>query len=56
MYYNCTLDSAAKLLIRHMIFVGTVQESPIASQLKGLDSSFEFCLQSPALTGMKEGG
>ena len=46
MHSNCILDSVAKLLVRHMIFVGNVQKSPIESHLKGLD---------PALTGIKEG-
>ena len=31
-------------------------EVPIASYLKGLDPSFNFCCQCPALTGIKEGG
>ena len=35
-----------------MVFVRTIQKSPTASQLKGLDPSFEFCCQ--ALTGKKE--
>ena len=29
-----TLDSVANLLVRHMVFVGNVQKSPIASHLK----------------------
>ena len=33
-----------------------VQKSPIASHLKGLDPSIDFCCQGPALTGIKEGG
>ena len=41
------------LLIRHMVFVGNIQKSPIASQLKGLDPSFKFCCQGSALTGIK---
>ena len=40
---NCILNSAANLLGRHMVFVGNVQKSPIASHLKGLDPSFDFC-------------
>ena len=36
MHSSCTLDSAANLLVRHMVFVGNVQKSPIASHLKGL--------------------
>ena len=52
MHSNCILDSVADLLVHHMVFVGNVQTSPIASSLKVLDSSFEFCCQGPALTGM----
>ena len=54
MHSNCILDSVANLLIRHMVFVGNVQKSPIASHLKGLDPSLDFCCQGPALTGIKE--
>ena len=53
---NFILDSVANLLVRHMVFVGNVQKSPIiASHLKGLDPSLDFCCQGPALTGIKEG-
>ena len=55
---SCTpiaLDSAANLLVRHMVFVGNVQKSPLASHLKGLDPSLYFCCQGPALTGIKKG-
>ena len=52
MLSNCILDSAANLLVRHMVFVGNVQKSPIASHLKGLDPSLDFCCQGPALTGI----
>ena len=55
MHSNCILDSVANLLVRHMVFVGNVQKSPIASHLKGLDPSFYFCCQGPALTCIKEG-
>ena len=55
MHSNCILDSVANLLVRHMVFVGNVQKSPIASHLKGLDPSLDFCCYGPALTGMKEG-
>ena len=55
MHSNCILDSVANLLVRHMVFVGNIQKSPIASQLKGLDPSLDFCCQAPALTGIKEG-
>ena len=50
------LDSVANLLVRHMVFVGNVQKPPVASHLKGLDPSLDFCCQGPALTGIKEGG
>ena len=55
MQSNCILDSVANLLVRHMVFVGNVQKSPIASHLKDLDPSFDFCCQGLALTGIKEG-
>ena len=55
MHSNCILDSVANLLVRHMVFVGNGQKSPIASHLKGLDPSLDFCCQGPALTGIKEG-
>ena len=56
MHSNCILDSVANLFVHHMIFVGNVQTSPIASHLKSLDPSFELCCQGPALTGINEGG
>ena len=56
MHSNCILDSVANLFVRHMVFVGNVQKSPIASDFKGLDHSLEFCCQDPALTGIKECG
>ena len=55
MHSNCILDSVANLLVCHMVFVGNVQKSPIASHLKGLDPSLCFCRQGPALTGIKKG-
>ena len=55
MHSNCILVYVANLLVRHMVFVGNVQKSPIASNLKGLDPSLDFCCQGPALTGIKEG-
>ena len=55
MHSNCILDSVANLLVRHMVFVGNVQKSPIASHLKGLTPSLDFRCQGPALTGIKEG-
>ena len=56
MHSNCILDSSVNLLICHMVFVGNVQKLPIASHLKGLDPSLDFCCQCPALTGIKECG
>ena len=58
MYSNCILDSVSDLLVRHMVFAGNVQKSPLASNLKGFDPSLEFCCQGPgpALTGIKEDG
>ena len=38
----CILDSVANLFVRHMVFVGNVQKSPIASDLKRLDPSLDF--------------
>ena len=55
MHSNCMSDSVANLLVRHMVFVGNFQNSPIASRQKGLDPSLNFCCQCPALTGIKEG-
>ena len=55
MYYSCILDSAMDLLICQMVFVRNAQKSPIASYLKGLDSTFKFCCKCSALTGTKEG-
>ena len=54
MHSSCILNSVANLLVRHIVFVGNVQKSPIASHPKGLDPSLDFCCQSPALTGIKE--
>ena len=56
MHISCILDSAANLLVRHMVFVGNVLESPIASHLKGFGPSLDFCCQCLALRGIKEGG
>ena len=55
MHSNCILDSVANLLVRHMVFVGNVKKSPIASHLKSLDPSLDFYCQGPALTSIKEG-
>ena len=55
MHSICILDSFANLLVRHMVFVGNVQKSPIVSHLKSLDPSLDFCCQGLALTGIKEG-
>ena len=54
MHSNCILDSVANLLFRHMVFVGNVQKFPLASDLKGLNLSLDFCCQGPALIGIKE--
>ena len=54
MHPNCILNYVANLLVRHMVF-GNVQKSLIASHLKGLDPSSDFCCQGPALIGIKEG-
>ena len=56
MHTNCILDFTANLLVHHMVFVGNVQKSLIASHLKGLDPSLDFCCQGPTHTGIKEGG
>ena len=56
MHPNCILDSVANFLVRHMVFIGNVQKSPIVSNLKGLDPFLDFCCQGLALTGIKEGG
>ena len=53
MHSNCILDSVANPLVRHMVFIGNVQKSPIASCLKGLDPSLDFCCQGPAYVGRK---
>ena len=55
MHSNCNLDSVANLLVRHMVFVGNIQTSPLASHLNVLDPSLDFCCESRALTGIKEG-
>ena len=39
MHSNCILGFAANLVVHHMVFVGNVKKSPIASHLKGLDPS-----------------
>ena len=54
MHSNCIQDSVANLLVHHMVFVGNVQKSPIASHLKGLDHSLYFCCQGPAHTGIRK--
>ena len=54
MHSNCILDSVANLLVRLMVFEGNIQKSPLASHLKGLDPSCDFCCQRPVLTGIKE--
>ena len=54
MHSNCILYSVTNLLVRHMVFVGNVQKSAIASHLKGLDPSLVFYCQGPAVTCIKE--
>ena len=39
MHSSCILDSVGDLLVRHMVSVGNVQKSPIASHPKGLGPS-----------------
>ena len=51
---DCILDSGANRLVCHMVFVGNVQTSSIASDLNGLDPRYEFFCLGSALTGMKE--
>ena len=55
MHSYCILDFVASLLIRQMVLVGNIQKSSLASHLKGLDPSLDFCCQGPALSGVKEG-
>ena len=55
MHSNYILDSVANLHVRHMVFVGNIQTSPVASHFKGLVPSLDFCCQGPALTGINEG-
>ena len=55
MHSSCILDSIANLLVRHMVFVGNIQKSPIVSHLKGLNPSLDFGCRGSALTGIKEG-
>ena len=56
MHSSCILDSVANLLVRHMVFVGNDQKSPVAFHFKGLAPSFDFSCQDPALRCIKEGG
>ena len=56
MHSNCILGSATNVLVSHVIFVGTVQKSPVTSHLKDLDPSFKLCCYSPVLTRIKEDG
>ena len=55
MHFTCFLDSVANVLVCHMFFVGNVEKSPIASHLKDLDPSPDFCCQGPTLASIKEG-
>ena len=54
MHSNCILDSFANLFVRRMVFIGNIQKSLIASSLKGLDPSLDFCCQCPALSDITE--
>ena len=55
MHSNRILDSAANFLARHMVFIGNVQKSTIASHLNDLDPSSEFCCRYSVLACLKEG-
>ena len=41
---SCILDSVANLIVRHMVFVGNIQKSPIASYSQGLGFFSRFLL------------
>ena len=43
------------LFITRMVFAGNIQKPSIASHLKGLDLSLNFCCQGLVLTGVKKG-
>ena len=45
MHSICILDSVAKLLVRHIVFVGNIQKSSIASHLKDLDPSLDSAVK-----------
>ena len=51
MQSNCILDSVANLLVRHMVFVGNIQKSSIASHLKGIKKFDAEKIFSDKLTG-----
>ena len=55
MHSSCILESVANLLVRHMVFVENIQNSPSAFHRKVLDPSLDFCCQCLALTGIKDG-
>ena len=44
-YHAFQLHSVANLLVRHMVFVGNIQKSPIASHRKVLDPSLDFSVK-----------
>ena len=46
---------ASWILLRTSAIVTWSLYAPIASHLKGLDSSFRFCCKGPVLKGIKEG-
>ena len=56
MHSSCILDSVVNLLVRHLVFVGNIQMSPVAYHLKGLDPFLGFCCQDPVFAGVKECG
>ena len=60
-FVNCRKQDCRQFmyLVFHCLslyFVGNVKKPPIASHLKSLDPSLDFCCQGSALTGTKEGG
>ena len=47
MLADCILDLITNLLISYMVIVRDIQKHSLASHLKGLNSSFQFCCQVP---------
>ena len=56
MIADCTMDLVTYLLISYMIFESNIQKLPMASHLKGLDSSFQFCCHVRTFICIQEGG